>query len=896
MICLKAIRRIKWLSFGLALAIASTAVLVSYRIDSGYAHEVHIGSGRAYAILGDLPVMHRDRVKPFESMAIEKVKLIHGRSTIKLFNPERKTISIWEPVAALLDWSARPEFWDDQDFILVEYPPLNRLLQQASIRAQVRSLADKETPAVSRSLQTLSAQPELTEADLRAAARQAGEASTTANSLHALAAKVSQDHKWFSPRVLENTQLQLEGHTLTFPQWVGEILDKKERTRTAGTGVALKLTPIEEKATEVGERFFHYKAIREHDSPAIQPLDILVAPRPNNKRYFKYSTEIFEKGMKSNQTLSPLESNVANTLVEYLEGQHSKDWGLPGEDGFDLKFQQWLSGSSWIPLGVILESDESELSDAGFPSAQVVALRNTYRNLEAAARAEPGNVPEPVAVALIAAARDLGTSFGNYPEPATMARETRLNRFAPFSMAPIAHGVALVLLLFSLAFTASLRTASGKLSAAFFCLGLAGLVGGMALELYGFLVRFRITRWGPVTTMYETVFWAALATSALGLALELLWRKKYSALAASGIALLATLLAENVSLLDPSMSAIPQVLRMNRLLAGHVLTIVSSYSAFALALGLGLLAAGHYLTATYRRSPTYSELAWPLLPGIPLYVLGRIGMDTPHPLLPLSVLHPQLFYYVSSCLASIGGVLTIVGSFSLAGEFANRSPWRACVLGVTLSAAGSMGIIAGTTGAVHGPFASTFTSYDVWFVGLIGGALTMMSFLAVQAKEDFARIEPLANVIYRAMQIGVLLLAAGTIVGSAWAHNVWGGYWHWDPKEVWTLITLLVYLVPLHGRFAGWISTFGLVFASIACFMAVLMSWYGVNFVLRHGRHNYGFTEGGDPGIVIAFSLALLAVVGAAAWRRSRSLVCSPVPLPALPTFATVTTSEKPHD
>jgi ABC-type transport system involved in cytochrome c biogenesis permease subunit len=873
MTCSTTMRRIKWLSFGLDLAIVSAAVLASPRVGSGHDYDVRVGSGHAYAILGDLPVKHRDRVKPLTSMAIEEVKLIYGRSTIKLLGPDGKTTSSWEPVAALLDWSARPEFWDNQDFILVEYLPLKRLLLGASIRAQVRSLAGKETPAVRRSLQALAAQPELTEADLRTAAHQAGEASTTGKSLNALAAKVGEDHKWLSPRVLENTQLQHEGHTLTFPQWVGEILDKKDRARSGGMGAAPKLTPIEEKATEVGERFFHYQAISEHNSPAIRPLDLLVVPRPFNEIYYKYSTEIFEKGMKPNQTLSPLEANVVNTLVEYLQGLQSKDWALPGEDAvFDQKFSVWLGGSSpWIPLGLILESDESELSRAGLPFEQVVALRKSYRDLEDAERAAPGNAPEAIAVAVIAAARELGTSLANYPESATMARESHLNRFAPFSKAPMAHGFGLVLLLLSLGITANLRTAAGKLGAALYCLGMAGLMAGIALELYGFLLRFRISRWGPVTNMYETVIWVALATSVLGLALELLWRKKYSALAASGIALLATVLAENVSLLDPNIRAVLPVLRINRWLAGHVLTIVSSYAAFALALGLGLLAVGHYLTATYRRSPSYRELAWPLLPGIPLYVLGRLGIDPSYRLLPLPVLDSQLLYYVSSGLAAMGGVLTIVGGFSLLGELANRSPRRACVLGVILAAVGSTGLIAGTTGAVQGPLASALTSYDAWLVGLVGGALTVMSLLGVQAREAFARIEPLANFIYCAMQVGVLLLAAGTTLGGAWAHYTWGRFWGWDPKEVWALITLLVYLVPLHGRFAGWMNTFGLVAASVVCFMAVLMSWYGVNFVLRVGLHNYGFTEGGGRRIVMACTLALLAVVGAAAWRRSRS-------------------------
>ena len=105
---------------------AGLAVLASLYVGFAQAHDVRHGSGHAYAILGDLPVKHRDRVKPLSSVAIEEIKLIHGRSTIKLRGPRGKTTSSWEPVAALLDWSARPEFWDNQDFILVEYLPLEK--------------------------------------------------------------------------------------------------------------------------------------------------------------------------------------------------------------------------------------------------------------------------------------------------------------------------------------------------------------------------------------------------------------------------------------------------------------------------------------------------------------------------------------------------------------------------------------------------------------------------------------------------------------------------------------------------------------------------------------------------------------------------------------------------
>jgi ABC-type transport system involved in cytochrome c biogenesis permease subunit len=131
-----------------------------------------------------------------------------------------------------------------------------------------------------------------------------------------------------------------------------------------------------------------------------------------------------------------------------------------------------------------------------------------------------------------------------------------------------------------------------------------------------------------------------------------------------------------------------------------------------------------------------------------------------------------------------------------------------------------------------------------------------------------AAIKPLSNFIYQAMAVGVLLVAAGTFLGGMWADVSWGRFWGWDPKEVWALITLLVYVVPLHGRYAGWINTFGLVAASVVCFLSVVMAWYGVNFVLGVGLHSYGFTEGGGQGVVIAACLGVQSVVAAAAYRR----------------------------
>lgn len=103
----------------------------------------------------------------------------------------------------------------------------------------------------------------------------------------------------------------------------------------------------------------------------------------------------------------------------------------------------------------------------------------------------------------------------------------------------------------------------------------------------------------------------------------------------------------------------------------------------------------------------------------------------------------------------------------------------------------------------------------------------------------------LGSFTYKSMQVAVLLLAAGTILGGLWADVSWGRFWGWDSKEVWALVSLLVYLAILHGRYAGVFGNFGLAIGSIFGATAILMAWYGVNYWLGSGLHAYAEGTGG---------------------------------------------------
>jgi ABC-type transport system involved in cytochrome c biogenesis permease subunit len=127
----------------------------------------------------------------------------------------------------------------------------------------------------------------------------------------------------------------------------------------------------------------------------------------------------------------------------------------------------------------------------------------------------------------------------------------------------------------------------------------------------------------------------------------------------------------------------------------------------------------------------------------------------------------------------------------------------------------------------------------------------------------------LFNYLYRAIQVGVLLLATGTILGGVWANYSWGRFWDWDPKETWALITLLGYLIVLHGRVAGKWAGFGMAVGAVLAFQGVLMAWYGVNFVLGVGLHSYGFGTGGF-GFALLFVATEIAFVLVAVVRNRK--------------------------
>ncbi|MCT4643096.1 MAG: cytochrome c biogenesis protein CcsA [Bacteriovoracaceae bacterium] len=117
------------------------------------------------------------------------------------------------------------------------------------------------------------------------------------------------------------------------------------------------------------------------------------------------------------------------------------------------------------------------------------------------------------------------------------------------------------------------------------------------------------------------------------------------------------------------------------------------------------------------------------------------------------------------------------------------------------------------------------------------------------------------KLIYTCVKIGIVLLSAGIILGGIWADYSWGRFWGWDPKETWSLIVLLFYMVLLHAKGTNWINTHRFVIACAAGFMSVMMAWFGVNYILAAGLHSYGFSEGGAIFLGSFFTIQIIFLI-----------------------------------
>ncbi|MGW5189489.1 c-type cytochrome biogenesis protein CcsB [Kribbella sp. NPDC004138] len=99
--------------------------------------------------------------------------------------------------------------------------------------------------------------------------------------------------------------------------------------------------------------------------------------------------------------------------------------------------------------------------------------------------------------------------------------------------------------------------------------------------------------------------------------------------------------------------------------------------------------------------------------------------------------------------------------------------------------------------------------------------------------------ESIDAVAYKVHAFSFPIWTFGVLVaGPIWAYYAWGRAWGWDPKEVWSLVTWVVYAAYLHARAtAGWRGRRA-AWVAIAGWVVFLFNFVGVNLLLS-GFHAY---------------------------------------------------------
>lgn len=454
-----------------------------------------------------------------------------------------------------------------------------------------------------------------------------------------------------------------------------------------------------------------------------------------------------------------------------------------------------------------------------------------------------------------------------YPPPGATDAEVHYYRLDPFLWSWVFSFVALC----------CLGMAFGVLRAPMYWLGILALVGGQAFSVYGFALRVHVTGWAPVTNMFETVVFVALVAALLGLwfafvplfgpAIRHAWRMT----ALPGAAGTARNRELDLEWMGP---AAWTAARWALLLPRLALAAAVVYFLTSVAYGVG---SGYAIVRLAPRSETWNDrIVWLvglLMLGLSVWLVPRLV---------LAALLSAVSFPWTLARAGVGAVLrrmidrkafAVVGAgiAFLVGLIAYYAPiWDKGINPLMPVLRDNFWL------TLH--VLTITASYGAGFLAWGLGIAAMGHYLLGRYRDGDpseggaarrhgpAACETLSGFIYRSIQVAVVLLAAGTILGGLWADVSWGRFWGWDPKEVWALISLLIYVGVLHFRITGVLRDFSLAAGAVVSITAIVMAWWGVNYFFGSGMHSYGSGEGG--GWYVAGFLAVNFLVVAAAAIR----------------------------
>jgi cytochrome c-type biogenesis protein CcsB len=162
------------------------------------------------------------------------------------------------------------------------------------------------------------------------------------------------------------------------------------------------------------------------------------------------------------------------------------------------------------------------------------------------------------------------------------------------------------------------------------------------------------------------------------------------------------------------------------------------------------------------------------------------------------------------------------------------------------------------------------------FLGL-GAILGLITLILLSLSNDKNRerisntIDELTVINFKTLTLGLYFLTIGTFLGAVWANESWGRYWGWDPKETWSLITIIIYSIVIHNRrIPGMKDIFTFNLISLFAFSSVLMTYFGVNYYLS-GMHSYASGESAPVPSFVYIVVIVLAALSLLAYTKYKT-------------------------
>ena len=139
---------------------------------------------------------------------------------------------------------------------------------------------------------------------------------------------------------------------------------------------------------------------------------------------------------------------------------------------------------------------------------------------------------------------------------------------------------------------------------------------------------------------------------------------------------------------------------------------------------------------------------------------------------------------------------------------------------------------------------AAYTMFSLAFIAAVTYLLQLRS-LREPGRWPWTRrlpsLEALEELQRRMAVVGLVLMTGALISGSLWAEKAWGIVWPWEPQQVASLVTWLIYALYFIARHsAGWQDRRG-AWLLIAGFFSVLVTFVGADLLMPASRHSFLF-------------------------------------------------------